>query len=108
MSDIEIRDDRQAGRLEALGSGGGEVVGHIQYFVLESPGRALVPVHTIVEPAHEERASRAPWPASSTPSPRAKALPSPLCARTSSSGPNATPTRPPRPTRNFCARPRTG
>ena len=32
---------------------GGEVVGHIQYFVLESPARALVPVHTIVEPAHE-------------------------------------------------------
>jgi predicted GNAT family acetyltransferase len=53
MSDIEIRDDRQAGRLEAFGSGGGEVVGHIQYFVLESPERALVPVHTIVEPAHE-------------------------------------------------------
>ncbi|WP_406222669.1 GNAT family N-acetyltransferase [Streptomyces canus] len=53
MSDIEIRDDREAGRLEALGSGGGEVVGHIQYFVLESPARALVPVHTIVEPAHE-------------------------------------------------------
>ncbi|MFF0078209.1 GNAT family N-acetyltransferase [Streptomyces canus] len=53
MSDIEIRDDRQAGRLEALASQGGEVVGHIQYFVLESPARALVPVHTIVEPAHE-------------------------------------------------------
>ncbi|MFG1664838.1 GNAT family N-acetyltransferase [Streptomyces sp. Y7] len=51
MSDIEIRDDRAAGRLEALG--GGEVVGHIEYFVLESPARALVPVHTIVEPAHE-------------------------------------------------------
>ncbi|KUN23251.1 acetyltransferase [Streptomyces antibioticus] len=49
--DIEIRDDRQAGRLEAIS--GGEVVGHIQYFVLESPERALVPVHTIVEPAHE-------------------------------------------------------
>jgi predicted GNAT family acetyltransferase len=55
MSDIEIRDDRAAGRLEAFGDGGadGEVVGHIQYFVLESPERALVPVHTIVEPAHE-------------------------------------------------------
>ncbi|MFL5997033.1 MAG: GNAT family N-acetyltransferase [Streptomyces sp.] len=53
MSDIEIRDDRQAGRLEALVPGGGDVVGHIQYFVLESPARALVPVHTIVEPAHE-------------------------------------------------------
>jgi hypothetical protein len=51
MSDIEIRDDRAAGRLEAMG--GGEVVGHIEYFVLETPARALVPVHTIVEPAHE-------------------------------------------------------
>ncbi|MFF4249750.1 GNAT family N-acetyltransferase [Streptomyces sp. NPDC001663] len=54
MSEIEIRDDRAAGRLEAIGDGtDGEVVGHIEYFVLESPGRALVPVHTIVEPAHE-------------------------------------------------------
>ncbi|WP_416986462.1 GNAT family N-acetyltransferase [Streptomyces sp. T028] len=52
MSDIEIRDDRAAGRLEALG-GAGEVAGRIEYFVLESPARALVPVHTIVEPAHE-------------------------------------------------------
>ena len=51
MSDIEIRDDRAAGRLEAVGAG--EVVGHIEYFVLDSPGPALVPVHTIVEPAHE-------------------------------------------------------
>ncbi|MET9124502.1 GNAT family N-acetyltransferase [Streptomyces sp. NPDC004528] len=51
MSDTEIRDDRAAGRLEALA--GDEVVGHIEYFVLESPARALVPVHTIVEPAHE-------------------------------------------------------
>ncbi|MEU6606220.1 GNAT family N-acetyltransferase [Streptomyces shenzhenensis] len=51
MSDIEIRDDRAAGRLEAVE--GAEVVGHIEYFVLESPGRALVPVHTLVEPAHE-------------------------------------------------------
>ncbi|WP_181387110.1 GNAT family N-acetyltransferase [Streptomyces sp. Act143] len=51
MSDIEIRDDREAGRLEAVGDG--EVVGRIEYFVLESPERALVPVHTIVEPAHE-------------------------------------------------------
>ncbi|MFG2478873.1 GNAT family N-acetyltransferase [Streptomyces fagopyri] len=51
MSDIEIRDDRAAGRLEALD--GDEVVGHIEYFVLEAPARALVPVHTIVEPAHE-------------------------------------------------------
>ena len=52
MSDIEIRDDRAAGRLEAIGDGG-EVVGRIEYFVLESPERALVPVHTVVEPAHE-------------------------------------------------------
>ncbi|MFJ8546025.1 GNAT family N-acetyltransferase [Streptomyces sp. NPDC093586] len=51
MSDIEIRDDRTAGRLEAWGDG--EVVGRIEYFVLEAPERALVPVHTIVEPAHE-------------------------------------------------------
>lgn len=52
MTDIEIRDGRAAGRLEAVGDGG-EVVGHIEYFVLDSPARALVPVHTIVEPAHE-------------------------------------------------------
>lgn len=51
MSDVEIRDDRAAGRLEAVA--GGEVVGCIEYFVLDSPARALVPVHTIVEPAHE-------------------------------------------------------
>ncbi|MGP4043602.1 GNAT family N-acetyltransferase [Streptomyces sp. 2A115] len=58
MSEISIRDDRERGRLEAFADGGsggsgGEVVGHVEYFVLESPGRALVPVHTIVEPAHE-------------------------------------------------------
>jgi predicted GNAT family acetyltransferase len=51
MSDIVIRDDRAAGRLEALD--GEEVVGRIEYFVLESPATALVPVHTVVEPAHE-------------------------------------------------------
>ncbi|MGC2999373.1 GNAT family N-acetyltransferase [Streptomyces sp. G35A] len=55
MSDIEIRDDRTAGRLEAVTDG--EVVGRIEYFVLEAVGApsgpALVPVHTIVEPAHE-------------------------------------------------------
>jgi predicted GNAT family acetyltransferase len=51
VTDIEIRDDRSAGRLEAVA--GGEVVGHIEYFVLDAPERALVPVHTIVEPAHE-------------------------------------------------------
>ncbi|WP_432117616.1 GNAT family N-acetyltransferase [Streptomyces sp. bgisy032] len=51
MSDTQIRDDRAAGRLEAVADG--EVVGRIEYFVLDSPERALVPVHTIVEPAHE-------------------------------------------------------
>ncbi|MFJ7045500.1 MULTISPECIES: GNAT family N-acetyltransferase [Streptomyces] len=51
MSDIEIRDDRAGGRLEAFA--GDELAGHIQYFVLEAPRRALVPVHTIVETAYE-------------------------------------------------------
>jgi predicted GNAT family acetyltransferase len=51
VSDIEIRDDRPAGRLEAFA--GDQVVGRIEYFVLEEPARALVPVHTIVEPEHE-------------------------------------------------------
>ncbi|MET9758874.1 GNAT family N-acetyltransferase [Streptomyces sp. NPDC006372] len=51
MSDPEIRDNRAVGRLEAVVDG--EVVGRIEYFVLDSPERALVPVHTIVEPAHE-------------------------------------------------------
>ncbi|MET9154943.1 GNAT family N-acetyltransferase [Streptomyces griseoflavus] len=51
MGDIEIRDDRTAGRLEAVADG--EVVGRIEYFVLDAPERALVPVHTVVEPAHE-------------------------------------------------------
>ncbi|MGY0020198.1 GNAT family N-acetyltransferase [Streptomyces sp. cg35] len=54
MSDIEIQDDREQGLLLArAGGAGGEIVGYIQYFVLEEPERALVPVHTIVEPAHE-------------------------------------------------------
>ncbi|MET8948504.1 GNAT family N-acetyltransferase [Streptomyces sp. NPDC004542] len=49
--DISIRDDREAGRLEAVADGA--VTGRIEYFVLDAPERALVPVHTIVEPAHE-------------------------------------------------------
>ncbi|WP_405877929.1 N-acetyltransferase [Streptomyces sp. NBC_01136] len=53
MSDIEIRDDRAGGRLEAFIGGQDGVVGRIEYFVLEAPARALVPVHTIVEPEHE-------------------------------------------------------
>ncbi|MET8830701.1 GNAT family N-acetyltransferase [Streptomyces sp. NPDC004610] len=51
MSETEIRDDRAAGRLEAVR--GDEVAGRIAYFVLESPAPALVPVHTTVEPAYE-------------------------------------------------------
>lgn len=51
-NDITIRDDRAAGRLEAV-EDGGAVVGRIEYFELDRPGRALVPVHTIVEPGHE-------------------------------------------------------
>ncbi|GAA3308858.1 GNAT family N-acetyltransferase [Streptomyces cinereospinus] len=51
MSATEIRDDRAAGRLEAVA--GGEVVGRIEYFVLDDPRPALVPVHTVVESAHE-------------------------------------------------------
>ncbi len=51
MNDIEIRDDRAHGRLEAYA--GGDVVGHIVYLQLEEPRRALVPVHTVVDPAHE-------------------------------------------------------
>ncbi|MGW1544925.1 GNAT family N-acetyltransferase [Streptomyces sp. NPDC002309] len=51
MSETEIRDDRPAGRLEAVADG--EVTGRVEYFVLDTPRRALVPVHTIVEPAHE-------------------------------------------------------
>ncbi|MFI6879835.1 GNAT family N-acetyltransferase [Streptomyces sp. NPDC050400] len=54
MSDIEIHDDRDRGMLLARAGGpGGETVGHIQYFVLDKPERALVPVHTVVEPQHE-------------------------------------------------------
>ncbi|WP_306320139.1 MULTISPECIES: GNAT family N-acetyltransferase [unclassified Streptomyces] len=54
MSDIEFRDDRDKGVLRARAGGeGGEVVGYIQYFVLDEPERALVPVHAVVEPRHE-------------------------------------------------------
>lgn len=51
MSDITIKDDRDGGRLEALA--GGEVVGHVEYFVLDRPEGGLVPVHTVVDPGHE-------------------------------------------------------
>lgn len=82
MSDIEIRDDRAAGRLEALGEGG-EVVGRIEYFVLESPAPALVPVHTIVGRPTRARASPGRWRGSSTPPPGARASPWRRSARTS-------------------------
>ncbi|WP_327351792.1 GNAT family N-acetyltransferase [Streptomyces sp. NBC_01304] len=51
MTDIKIHDDRAQGRLEARA--GSEVVGHIAYFEQSEPVRALVAVHTVVEPAHE-------------------------------------------------------
>ncbi|MFC7303665.1 GNAT family N-acetyltransferase [Streptomyces monticola] len=51
MNKIEIRDERGQGRIEART--GGEVVGRIDYFTLDAPARALVAVHTVVEPAHE-------------------------------------------------------
>ncbi|MFI0713354.1 GNAT family N-acetyltransferase [Streptomyces inhibens] len=49
-SDFEISDVRDRGLL--VGRLDGEIVGFIQYFVLEEPQRALVPVHTIVESEH--------------------------------------------------------
>ncbi|WP_445403120.1 GNAT family N-acetyltransferase [Streptomyces sp. LE64] len=52
MTDTKIHDDRAAGRLEAR-TEGGDLAGHIAYFVLEEPGRALVPVHTVVRPEFE-------------------------------------------------------
>ncbi|MFR9799470.1 GNAT family N-acetyltransferase [Streptomyces sp. MS06] len=54
MTGLEIRDDRAAGRLESVDDDG-NVVGRVEYFVLDAPGRALVPVHTVVEPGHEGR-----------------------------------------------------
>ncbi|MEZ3177914.1 N-acetyltransferase [Streptomyces pimonensis] len=53
MGDIEIRDERAAGRLEAVADG--EVVGRIECFLLDTPEHALEPVHTVVGPAHEGR-----------------------------------------------------
>jgi predicted GNAT family acetyltransferase len=57
MSDIEIRDERDKGLLVASAAGEpeGAVFGYIEYFVLDAPERALVPVHTIVEHEHEGR-----------------------------------------------------
>ncbi|MGW1521015.1 GNAT family N-acetyltransferase [Streptomyces sp. NPDC002287] len=50
---VELRDEREAGRLLAVE--GEAVVGFIAYFVLEGQSRALVAVHTVVEPGHEGR-----------------------------------------------------
>lgn len=50
---IEIVDDRTSGRL--LAAEDGAVVGSIAYFVLAEEPRALVAVHTVVEPGHEGR-----------------------------------------------------
>ncbi|MEU2593726.1 hypothetical protein ABZ630_23635, partial [Streptomyces albidoflavus] len=47
----ELIDDRTAGMLRAVAED--EVIGHIQYLVLETPEAALAPVHTIVDPGHE-------------------------------------------------------
>lgn len=51
MGEIEIRDNRPAGLLEAHLDG--EVAGRIAYFVLAGGTAALVAVHTVVEPGHE-------------------------------------------------------
>jgi predicted GNAT family acetyltransferase len=55
MSDIEIRDERDKGLLASCAAGEpeGSVFGYIQYFVLDAPERALVPVHTVVEREHQ-------------------------------------------------------
>jgi uncharacterized protein len=51
MADIEIRDNREQGRLEAYDDG--LPVGVIAYFTLDSTPAALVAVHTVVELGHE-------------------------------------------------------
>ncbi|MFD5035437.1 GNAT family N-acetyltransferase [Streptomyces sp. NPDC058405] len=51
MADIDIRDNRQKGRLEAYEDG--QVVGLIVYFTLDATPAALVAVHTVVEEGHE-------------------------------------------------------
>ena len=51
MADLEIRDDRAAGRLGAFE--GETYVGGIVYFVLDAEPHALVAVHTVVEEGNE-------------------------------------------------------
>ncbi|MER5779165.1 GNAT family N-acetyltransferase [Streptomyces sp. NPDC002039] len=50
---IVFEDDREAGRLRAVEEG--LPVGFIAYFALAEEPRALVAVHTIIEPGHEGR-----------------------------------------------------
>ncbi|MCT4353453.1 N-acetyltransferase [Streptomyces sp. Je 1-79] len=52
MADLEIRDDREKGRLEAF-EDGTTYVGVIVYFALHAEPHALVAVHTVVEDGHE-------------------------------------------------------
>lgn len=51
MAEIDIRDNRAQGRLEAYE--GDELVGVVGYFVLAGAPAALVAVHTVVERGHE-------------------------------------------------------
>jgi predicted GNAT family acetyltransferase len=53
MAELDIRDDRAKGRLEAYE--GGDAVGVIAYFVLDAVPAALVAVHTVVDASHEGR-----------------------------------------------------
>ncbi|MEU1329271.1 hypothetical protein [Streptomyces sp. NPDC005865] len=46
MSGIDLRDDRIRGVLKAVE--GGEVLGHVLYFVRDAPESALGPAHTAV------------------------------------------------------------
>ncbi|MFD9503042.1 GNAT family N-acetyltransferase [Streptomyces sp. NPDC060035] len=48
---VEIRDDREHGKLVAYV--GGSAAGGIAYFVMYPEPGALVAVHTVVEPEHE-------------------------------------------------------
>ncbi|KIF71421.1 acetyltransferase [Streptomyces sp. AcH 505] len=51
MTDLDIRDNRQQGRLEAYEDG--KAAGVIAYFTLDGTPRALVAVHTVVDEGHE-------------------------------------------------------
>ncbi|GAA2300328.1 N-acetyltransferase [Streptomyces kunmingensis] len=52
--DTDLYDDRDRGLLTArAGGAAGEIVGYLQYFVLDEPAPALVAAHTVVDRAHE-------------------------------------------------------